>query len=268
MRYSINEISADRIYGAMQRRLNNIPSLLSWNIDRFLTKKNRRRLEKYRNIHRGERAVIVCNGPSLEKMDLSKLAGEITFGLNRIYLLFDESFSNTTYYVSINELVLGQFFKEIASLESTKFLSWHQRGLFEGQDSNTAFIHTKTNIFDSFCFDITRSVCSGGTVTFVALQIAYFMGFKEIVLIGMDHRFTSKGTPNRTEVRTADIDTDHFHPNYFPKGFRWQLPDLRRSEIAYGLTRRAFENDGRKILDATIDGKCNVFKKVDFARYF
>ena len=74
--------------------------------------------------------------------------------------------------------------------------------------------------------------------------------------------------PNIVETRSADVDDNHFHPNYFPKGYKWQSPDLLRSEIAYGLAKEAFEMDGRKIFDATIGGKCEVFEKIDYEVLF
>ena len=60
----------------------------------------------------------------------------------------------------------------------------------------------------------------------------------------------------------------HFHPNYFPKGSKWQLPDLLRSEIAYRIARRAFEDNGREIVDATVGGNCPIFEKVDYLSFF
>jgi hypothetical protein len=54
----------------------------------------------------------------------------------------------------------------------------------------------------------------------------------------------------------------------FGKGFRWQLPDLETSEIAYGMARSAFEADGRKVVDATVGGKLTVFPKVDYNSLF
>jgi len=63
------------------------------------------RLAQYKDKHRGQRCVIIGNGPSLNKMDLSFLKNEITFGMNRIYLLFDKWDFTPTYYVSVNPLV-------------------------------------------------------------------------------------------------------------------------------------------------------------------
>jgi hypothetical protein len=63
-------------------------------------------------------------------------------------------------------------------------------------------------------------------------------------------------------------DPNHFDPRYFGKGFRWQLPDLETSEIAYRMARRAYEQAGRRVLDATIGGKLTVFPKVEYGSLF
>ena len=76
---------------------------------------------------------------------------------------------------------------------------------------------------------------------------------------------SKKGKPSETETRAGEQDQSHFHPQYFPKGSKWQLPDLLRSEIDFSLARKAFEADGRKILDATIDGKCPVFERIEYS---
>ncbi len=59
----------------------------------------------------------------------------------------------------------------------------------------------------------------------MALQTAFFLGFQQVILIGVDHNFATKGKPNETVVSQGD-DPNHFNPGYFGKGFRWQLPDL------------------------------------------
>jgi hypothetical protein len=101
----------------------------------------------------------------------------------------------------------------------------------------------------------------------VALQLAYYFGFSEVILIGVDHSFATKGKPNATITSQGD-DPNHFNPNYFGKGFRGQLPDLETSEIAYSMARLAFEADGRKVIDATMEGKLTVFPKVDYNSLF
>jgi len=193
-------------------------------------------------------------------MDLEPLRDEVTFGSNRIYLLFEHLGFETTYYVSTNNLVIEQCADEIKKITNPKFINWRMRHLFS-ESENIAFLR---EVYRSqFSFDITKRFWGGGTVTYAMMQIAYFMGFQKVILIGVDHRFMTKGIPHKIIV-TQDKDIDHFDPNYFPKGFKWQLPDLVKSEFAYELAKEAYEKDGRIILDATLGGKLEVFSKVDY----
>jgi hypothetical protein len=211
--------------------------------------------------HRGERCFILANGPSLARLDLDRLIGETVFGLNRIYLLYGRTKLRPQYYVCVNELVLRQFSHEIGALEATKFLSWSARGSFVSGDPSICFLPESATLRDFYSNDPGRRLCGGGTVTYIALQLAGLMGFKEVILLGLDHTFTRRGIPNTTEVRSDEPDRDHFDPAYFPPGIRWQLPDLERSEGAYRLARRAYESRGAKIIDATDGGKCSAFEK-------
>ena len=145
-----------------------------------------------------------------------------------------------------------------------KFLNWNGRRHFDPDDESVLLLRQALTLSDFFGGDLRHPICSGGTVTYLALQVAYFMGFQQAVLIGVDHSFVDKGEPNRAEIRTAETDENHFHPDYFPKGSRWQLPDLPRSEVAFRLAREAFEAEGREIIDATAGGALEVFEKVEY----
>jgi len=226
------------------------------------------RLEQYRNIHAGERCFIIGNGPSLQQMDLSNLKNEYTFGMNRIYLMFDKLGFESTYFASVNTLVIEQCGADIAQLQMPKFISWRSREHIPFTD-NLMFLRTMYGVgnFPFFSTDLAETVWEGATVTYVAMQIAYFMGFSQVILIGVDHNFATKGAPNTTITSTGD-DPDHFDPNYFGKGFRWQLPDLDTSEFAYTVARYVYESDKREIFDATVGGKLQVFRKVPFTSLF
>jgi hypothetical protein len=223
-----------------------------------------RELSDYRDRYRGERCVIIGNGPSLREMDLSPLASEFTFGLNRIYLMFDEIGFRTSFLVVVNKYVAEQCGPEIADAGVPTFVSWHAR---RHMPAGTAPTYLCTIRRPGFTHDVRNGLWAGATVTYVALQLAYHMGFQEAVLIGVDHSFATTGTPNALVVSAGD-DPNHFDPAYFGKGFRWQLPDLDTSEIAYEMARRAFASAGRRIVDATVDGKLQIFPKVSYAELF
>ena len=226
---------------------------------------NAKEISSLKNQHRGKRCFILGNGPSLKQTDLTRLKGEFTFGLNRIYLLFPELGFSTTYLVTVNHLVIEQCVEELAAVSPQKFFPWTARRHFP-HASDAVYIRTYCTR-PHFAVDAGRSIWPGATVTFVAMQLAYHMGFTEVVLLGVDHSFTTPGKPHTTVVSTGD-DPNHFAPNYFGKGFKWQLPDLESSEIAYRMAKQAFEADGRRIVDATIGGKLTVYPKVDYNSIF
>jgi hypothetical protein len=253
VRVRFSELTPRRVGEALARRVRAVPDRLAWLGP--AGRANRARLTAFRDKHRGERCYVLGNGPSLAKTDLGRLR-DVTFGANRIYLLHQP-----TYFTCVNELVLEQFQGDIAALPCPTFLNWDRRGLF---GDRAQYVCLAMGLEDRFGADVTEPIASGGTVTFVALELAYYMGFHEVVLLGVDHSFVDKGTPNRTETRTASVDANHFHPSYFPQGSKWQLPDLHRSELAYARAREAFERAGRRIVDATIGGQCPVFVRARF----
>jgi hypothetical protein len=239
--------------------LSDLSSLLSYNV-LPAGRRSRQELLRLRERHRGERCFILGNGPSLAGMDLRPLQDEVTFGLNRAYLMFDRLGFSTTYLVSVNRLVIEQCADDLTSLDVPTFLAWHSRRYVRGQNEH---IFLRTVRRPGFAHAAESGIWEGATVTYVALQLAYHMGFQTVVLVGVDHSFVTTGEPHREVVSTGD-DPNHFDPSYFGRGFRWNLPDLATSEVAYKAARQAFAASGRRVIDATVNGKLQVFPKANY----
>jgi len=224
------------------------------------------RFNKLHNRHQGERAVIVANGPSLNKMTLDFLRKENVIGLNKIFLGIEKFGFYPRYLVAMNEKVIEQSVTDLKALNCVKFLSHHGADGFIDEDALTYHFNTK-NPKQRFYKDISKGLHEGWTVTYAALQIAFYLGFKEIVIIGLDHRFEYDGKKNELKVLDG-ADPNHFCENYFGFGQEWHHPDLTKSEESFSIARKMYEDNGRKILDATVNGECNVFDKVDYREYF
>jgi hypothetical protein len=227
------------------------------------------RLLALRESHHGERAFIIGNGPSLRETDLSPLRNEFTFGLNRIYLMFPALGFQTSCLVSVNDLVVEQCWYEMQALSIPRFFSWRSRRFLPadlGKVDLPTFLYT-TYESPRFARDARGRLWEGATVTFVALQLAFHFGFQQVILLGVDHQFATQGEANKTMVSEGD-DPNHFSPGYFGRGFRWQLPDLDTSEIAYKMAHDAYRGAGREVLDATVGGHLQVFPKIDLASLF
>lgn len=218
---------------------------------------NRDYIRQFKNRHAGKRCIIIGNGPSLRKTDLSLIRDDFTFGLNRIYLMFDQLGFETTFHVVVNELVVEQCAPDFRKIKAPLFTTDANRTYLKGTE-NTAYLTELSG--PRFAPDADRGVWVGGTVTYVAMQLAYYMGFTDVILVGLDHRFAVTGPANKI-VESTGPDASHFDPNYFGAGFKWQLPDLETSEIAYELARQKFEKSGRRIIDATVDGALTIFPK-------
>lgn len=267
VRQTIKRFTPQAIWDAARWGVQTLQHSRQWPLARFhpWRRNSIRQLAKLKDAHRGERCFIIGNGPSLKQTDTSLLKNEFTFGMNRIYLAFPDWGFQSTYFIAINSLVIEQCSEDIRSLKMPKFLSWRSRGLIEPTE-DIIFLHT-TYTGAKFSRDIRGRVWEGATVTYTALQLAFYMGFEKVILIGVDHNFKSKGTPNTTVVSKGD-DPDHFDTSYFGKGFRWQLPDLETSEIAYKRALLAFSQANRQVFDATVGGKLTVFPKVDYNSLF
>lgn len=214
-------------------------------------------MKGFKNIHKGKTCYILGNGPSLKDVDFTQLEGEVVFGSNGIYK--NEWGFTPTYLVAVNPLVLEQMGEGISSTDTTKFLS--SRPGIEAQDISPI---GETYILDTslgepfFQTDITQPLWEGHTVTYVCLQIAYYMGFKEVILLGLDHYYGDVAEPNK-EVIAAGKDEWHFRDDYFSNGAKWHLPDLAMSEIAYSMAKFFFNADNRSIINCSSKTACKVF---------
>lgn len=241
----------------VMRRLKWDVTLESW--------RSRSKMKAFHNIHRGEKAVILCNGPSLLKSDLTLLKGIKTFGLNKINMLFDKTDYRPDYIASVNPFVNEQ---------NAEFFNKTDIPLFLRNDaiqhvkprSNVTYLYPAAQ--QKFARDCSMSIYEGYTVTFVALQLAYHMGFEQVALIGCDHNFAQKGPANKTVV-SGEKDASHFDPNYFAGGVKWQLPDLMQSEVSYSMARDVYEGSGRRVVNCTEGGLLEIYPRQtlqDFVR--
>ncbi len=200
-------------------------------------------------VHAGRIGLIIGNGPSLKDVPLEFLQKYISFGTNRIYLMQD---FEPIYYVSVNPLVIIQSINQIKKLKSIKFVP------VAYADSLNAL--PLTSIYRPiFSLNPQKYIYEGYTVTYVCMQIAHWMGFDTILLVGVDHRYTFTGAPNQEMIMDGD-DPNHFHPDYF-KGARWNNPDLKRSEQAYRMARQAYESSGKRIINLTENSALTIFEK-------
>jgi len=216
---------------------------------------HRLRLRRLKNIHKGERCFIIGTGPSIERTNLSLLKGEITFGVNLLYTSFPRFGINCTYYTVCDKRVWQDHFKDILGLDTTLFLSGYP-GENYLSDSKTFQKYEKYKPFvpaalgtiqdsNSFSKDSSEGLYHGGNViTDICLQVAYYMGFKEVYLLGCDHDDSKMHFYETTKSPTAVGDS-------------WRIFGL------YEICKKLYEEDGREIINATVGGQLEVFRRIN-----
>lgn len=187
---------------------------------------------------------MIGNGPSLRNVPDEFLQSRPTFGSNRIYLRFVP-----TYYVVVNPLVIENNRAEIEALDCEKFVR---------ANSGLTGHELHKGITAPFSFNPPVWINEGYSVTHVSLQLAYYMGFTTVLLVGVDHRYEFTGKPNETQL--LESDPNHFDPNYF-KGQKWQTPDLAKSEMFYEYAELIFTMHDRRIINLTRNSAEIVFEK-------
>ncbi|MEL6361291.1 MAG: glycosyltransferase [Pseudomonadota bacterium] len=228
---------------------------------------------------RGERCVIIGNGPSLNELDLTLLQGEYTFAVNGIFYKREDMGFDPTFYVVEDSSVMKENLDAIKDYSATyKLFPTIYRKLHD-QTETTAFFMMNRGFYEeaspSFCVprfseDAARRVFCGQSVTHINLQLAYYFGFYEVYLIGMDFSYViPESAKQKGDIITStEDDPNHFHPAYFGKGKTWKDPKLHRVKLNYELARDIYAADGRKILNATKGGALDVFDRVDFEAVF
>lgn len=235
--------------------------------------KNEKKLQALHNRYLGERCFIIGNGPSLTWGDLDKLLPEYSFASNKIYLSYEFTQFRPSFYIVIDSYVFDNNQEEIEQIDSLKlFPSFFEEKV---RGTNAIFFRTGGPNLGGFGAEpvFGKHFYGGYSVIFAQLQLAWYMGFRKLYLIGMDHtwQLPAGEEPERDgyyQVLVGGGEVNHFHPGYRKPGEKWTLPQPKEQEIAYRHARSYIEAHGGTIQNATRGGKLEVFDRVDFDSLF
>lgn len=239
---------------------------------------HRRRLRALKAARGRERCFIIGNGPSLNRTDLGRLKDEDVFTTNGFFLKMPDLDWTPTYYVVEDHLVAEDRAGDINALQGpAKLFPANLRYVIEPDADTIFFDHRPRRSFPygfDFSFDADKETFSGGTVTYTCLQLAAYLGYREIYLVGVDADYalpadaTFSGAGPVKRIDMASDDVNHFHPDYFGKGKRWHEPNVDVMIEAYAEAQRACGERGVQIFNATIGGKLEIFPRVAYDDLF
>lgn len=247
-----------------------VPAVTAWSADAH----NRAKLATLKNAHAGERCFIIGNGPSLTLADLERLRHEVTFAANKVYLAFDRTTWRPTYY-TVTDLVTAESHQAcIAALPLTKIFNRCVAPFFPQADdivwfdADPAAFAQGEVVGPGFSDDVLRGVWPGFSVTFDQLQLACFMGFREIYLLGVDFNYAVAGPQVGQCAHGAVLayagESNYFLPEYRQPGEPWTRPAVARMAAAYQEARRSCDAAGRVVRNASRRTCLEAFERVDF----
>ncbi len=231
---------------------------------------NKTQWEAFRELHKGERCIIIGNGPSLHAEDLQRLHEKniCCFGSNRIHLIYPQTDWRPNYLMCLDSKVLEHSFEEISQVDFAGTWFFPCTAFTEGghvAERNAVYFPFKyRNPFPIwFPNDPSRIIHEGMSVTYALIQLAYFMGFSNIYLLGVDHFYSTKIDENGRKVMDSDAQS-HFTKDYLPPGSIENSPQLETVESAYHSALDFSRSHGFEIFNATRGGALEVFPRVSF----
>lgn len=229
-------------------------------------RRNLRRIKGLRGRYAGRRCVVMGNGPSLLQVDLNLFADEVTIVSNGHFLIWDTLAYRPTFLTVEDPLVAEDRADELAQItDVTKVFPFDLKHVLPPADDSTLYVNFPRSYrrFPRFSWNAAKRIYWGGTVSFMNLQLAVHLGCNPVILVGFDHNYTVPVERTHGDVITSTTaDVNHIHPDYFGPGFRWHDPRLDRMEEAYRCARRALDERGVDVFNATAGGKLEVFERV------
>lgn len=252
-----------RVFRAIEARMQN------WQAKHFEKTRMGKRISALKDIHRGESCFVIGNGPSLKADDLQKLH-ELNipcFATNRIYHMFEKTDWRPTYYASEDIIIIRDIQDKISEIPARKRfipinLHWYENVNIDRADwfymeyADKEF-HGQTSS------NVPHAVQCKGTVTITCIQLAVYMGFSDIYLIGVDHNYAKITTSDGRLIEDRTV-KDYFSAEY-DKGIKNDLVhNVDQMTKAYcDVEQWSRENGHFKVYNATRGGKLEVFDRAD-----
>lgn len=274
----------------VQPTIPNIPKLaVNSNVlytgpDPTLTSRELDKLTSLHNRYKNQRIFVMGNGPSLNNMDLSLLQNDHVFCLNRISLLFKQVTWRPSFYTAFDLTVVPDNLDEFNAIKVPyKFFATKHKGAILEKDEHYWY-HDNSRpgaLADRFePNSVISGFGGGGTVTTLAIQIAYYMGFDPIILVGCDASYmvpdsVIQSGPDKFHdgiklylTSTENDDLNHFDKSYFGKGKKWHNPNVAEMHRGFEQCYKIIQNKGRVLVNATVGGALECVPRVKYENLF
>jgi len=214
-----------------------------------------KRIKAYKNLHKNKRCFIIGTGPSLTIEDLEKLKDETCFASNSIVKCFDKTTWRPVYYGITDDFVYAECEEQILKADLPNVFLFNRIDAPHFSIPNNFEIPNRFIVLpeirrDGFGNNVYSMVYNNATITGSLIQIAKYMGFKDVYLLGCDCNYVGK---NR-----------HFHDaQYAPKGDGADYVSRNYKHYNAFINAKKYADANKiNIFNATRGGRLDMFPRV------
>jgi len=234
-------------------------------------------------ISNDDTAVVIANGPSLASVPNDWLSKYYTLGSNRVWLKYNP---DLLALVDIKMVFTPKLQREArASFENSKdvFISEDaSKYLYKGRRVIPEHVKVTPwfNYYDEdgkllpvFSERPDQALVSGGTVTYGLLQLAWWKGFRRVLLVGLNHTFRDSRGDHFDDGYNNDVGIPYDRENiddygHEPGKWFWSEENfVKKTNAFYDVARKFYAKNGGEIVNATPDSKCVVFPIDDWRNW-
>ncbi|NEQ78812.1 MAG: hypothetical protein F6K26_00490 [Moorea sp. SIO2I5] len=235
------------------------------------------------NRHAGERCFILATGPSIKSQNLKLLQGENCIAVSNFFLHPDYSLIRPRYYciapyhLPLTEESWSGWMKELdhGTGDSTFFFSLRDQkrvevtGHFANRQLHYLWFGASSEMILNSGIDLTRPILPIHTVTIMALQVAIYMGFRQIYLLGCDHNQIIGLNKSKYFFSTEEFVQVTKRPlEWNERDIEWFCQEYVDQWGNYKLMRRLADANSIQILNATPNSLLDVFPRVKYESLF
>lgn len=242
----------------------------------ILPSENNRRLQGLHHKHKGQRIFIIGGGPSIRQQNLQLMRDEVTIAFNTFFNTARDLGWMPTYYLVEDPFPAEDNQDDINAVAgTTKVFAYDLRYCLK-PGPETIYVHFDRHYavypspaFPRFSSDVSKAVYWGGTVTYMGMQLAYYMGASEVYLLGIDLSFAVPKHDHNTTVLINDQDShDHAHPNDYGKGKRLRNPMTDRMQCSTEFGAKWMAQHGTPVYNATHGGNLQNVPRREYHELF
>lgn len=237
----------------------------------------------------GERCFLIGNGPSLRTEDLNCLTEEFCFASNTIYALYDSSVWRPDFYCAWDPVFCKETMSDKESMQrlldgcGAMFTSILGEGIKYRESLGMQRLYYMRSMscqskddLPLFSDDCSKQVYSSGSITYGMLQLAVYMGFQRIYLLGMDFNYSVEKYDDNTVVKKdvmnhmpeIEAEEKRFYQAISERYDEKYVAEMDQQLKGYQSAKKYADEHGIQIYNATRGGKLEVFPRVDFDSLF